>query len=74
MSRPIALSDEQLTALMRTAETIPYDRREAFLLSVAELLNGQEIGDGAVARAIRTAAKLHFDPPELGSGSWSKYG
>jgi len=60
---PLRLSDEQLAALLRTAQTIPYDRRDAFLRMVADQLRNQDLGDGAVGRAIRSAAWEFFDAP-----------
>jgi predicted GNAT family N-acyltransferase len=63
VSRPIRLSDDQMLELMRVAQQIPVDRREAFLLAVAAELRGKDLGDGVVHRAIRVAAKQYFDPP-----------
>ena len=46
-----------LDIVRRAAEPLhPHDRR-AFLQTVAELLNGHEIGDGVVARAAREAQR-----------------
>jgi DNA-directed RNA polymerase specialized sigma24 family protein len=49
--RPLALSDQQLAIIRRAAAPLHPRDRSAFLQRVAELLNGQEIGDGTVARA-----------------------
>jgi hypothetical protein len=62
--RPISLSDDQLTAVMRAAAPLqPYDR-EAFLVAVATMFGGREaIGDGELGRAIRELQRLYFKPP-----------
>jgi len=43
---PIALTDEQLDIVRRAAEPLQPHDRGVFLQTVAELLNGHEIGDG----------------------------
>jgi hypothetical protein len=70
---PIALTDDQLSMLMRTAATISPDRREQFLLAVADQLRGQDIGDGVVNRAIRSVVRQYFDPPEVDDTRGSKW-
>jgi len=71
---PIALTDDELNAVMAAARPIPVDRRDDFLQAVAELLRHcTELGPGSVNRAIREAQRAHFDPPQLGSGHWAKY-
>jgi hypothetical protein len=62
---PIALSDEQLAAIMRACAPLRPDDRAGFLEAVAAALQGREIGDGSVGRAIVVAQKQFFDPPEL---------
>ena len=52
---PIALTDAQLAAVMRAAEPLAPGDRSAFLETVAGLLQGQAIGDGAVHRACADA-------------------
>lgn len=69
---PLRLTDEQLTAIMRGAQPLAPNRRDAYLREIADALAGRELGDGTVARAIRTAQKRHFDVPEL-SHDVSKY-
>jgi hypothetical protein len=72
---PIALTDAELTAIMVAAQPISVDRRDAFLQKVASTLReSAEVGPGTVHRAIALAQREFFDPPQLGSGSWSKYG
>jgi len=51
MPNPIASSDDQLDIVRRAAEPLHPHDRGAYLQTVAELLNGHEIGDGVVARA-----------------------
>jgi hypothetical protein len=72
-SRPPALSDDQITQILRSAEPIAPARRSAFLRDVAEALNGSVIGDGAVARACREAQHRHFDVPTFERTNISKY-
>jgi hypothetical protein len=65
MPAPIALSDLQLDAIMRACEPLQPDARAGFLEAVAAALQGREIGDGSVGRAIRQTQRAFFDPPEL---------
>ena len=60
---PIALTDEQLAAVMRACGPLRPDARGAFLEAVAAALQGREIGDGSVGRAIAVAQRQFFDPP-----------
>ena len=65
MPRPIALSDAQLTMIMQAAEPLQPADRPAFLEDVARELQAQKaVGDGAVYRAVMTAQRNHFDPPD----------
>ena len=72
---PLSLSDSQLDTVLRAATPLPPDRRSAFLNTVAESLNGHEIGDGVVARVCAEQQKRYFDVPDLSGrgGSVSKY-
>jgi len=63
--RPLALSDQQLAIIRRAAAPLHPRDRSAFLQRVAELLNGQEIGDGTVARAAAAQRRRYWDPPDL---------
>jgi hypothetical protein len=54
-SRPIALADQQLEIVKAAARHIRPDDRCAFLNAIADALSGREIGDGEVARPVRTA-------------------
>jgi hypothetical protein len=63
MPAPIALSDAQLDAVMRVCAPLRPDARGGFLEAVAAALQGREIGDGSVGRAIAAAQRQFFDPP-----------
>ncbi|OLB70161.1 MAG: hypothetical protein AUI16_26545 [Alphaproteobacteria bacterium 13_2_20CM_2_64_7] len=63
MPPPIALSDEQLSAIMRACEPLRPDARAGFLEAVAAALQGREMGDGTVYLAIARAQKQFFDAP-----------
>src|SRR6266436_6439834 len=55
---PLALTQEQLEQVMRTAAPIPLNLRDEYLRRVAAELQGRpEFGDGEVYRACRAAAK-----------------
>jgi hypothetical protein len=65
---PLALTDQQLAAVMAAAGPLPVHARDGFLQRVAELLRGHDDpGDGDVHRAICSAQKQFWDAPiELG--------
>jgi hypothetical protein len=66
MSRPIALSDDELDAIMYAARPLAPRDRAAFLQLVAVRLRGLgEIGDGLVARVCRESAREFWRAPEL---------
>ena len=70
---PLALSDDQLTAI-RAAAPLPFNRRAAFLEEIAAQLRGREIDDGLVHRVIAQVQRTHFDPPDLSrAGGLGKY-
>ena len=74
MQQPLALTDDQLTAILHGAQPLrPHDRHD-FLREVANALanGGGPVGDGDVNRAIRSAQKKFFDPPILSYDN-SKY-
>lgn len=64
MSRPLALTDSQFAAVCQGCEPmLPVDR-SAFLAALAQLLgNETTIGDGTVARAIRSLQREFWQPP-----------
>ena len=66
MSRPIALSDDQLSAIMSAARPLAPWQRDGFLRDIAEeLVKLPEIGSGALHRIITTVQRRHFDAPDL---------
>jgi hypothetical protein len=66
MPQPLKLSDSQITSIFAAARPLAVQDRDPFLQEVAAALQGiTDPGDGDVARAIRTVAKKHFDPPQF---------
>ncbi len=74
MSTPIALSDEQLTAVLRACDPLLPSDRDPFLRALAALLaseSQQPPGDGAVFRAIKSLQRGFFRPPTATAGPQS---
>ena len=67
MQQPLALTDDQLTAILHGAQPLRPHDRDDFLREVANALanSGGPVGDGDVNRAIRAAQRKFFDPPQL---------
>jgi hypothetical protein len=65
---PIALTDQQLDAVMAAAKPLQPADRGPFLEAVAAALQGREIGDGTVYLAISEAQRKHWDPPLEAAG------
>jgi hypothetical protein len=66
MSRPIALSDDELEAVMNAARPLSPLGRDRFLKAVAQAIAElPEIGPGSVHRAIASVWRQHYDPPDL---------
>jgi hypothetical protein len=60
----IRLTDQQMNSLIVAARPTPVDRRDAFLVSIAEALAAKPgFGDGDVFRAVKEAQRRYFDPP-----------
>src|SRR6516164_4897524 len=74
LQRPLALTDDQLTAILHGAQPLRPHDRDDYLRAVADALanGGGLVGDGDVNRAIRAAQKKFFDPPILSYDN-SKY-
>jgi hypothetical protein len=76
MMPPIALTDRQLDMVMAAAQPLPPADRSPFLEAVAALLQGREIGDGTIGRAIRETQAKYWDPPQLerakGTSKWAR--
>jgi hypothetical protein len=73
---PLALTDEQLSAIMAAAEPLAPADRSAFLEDVAAALAALPVvGDGAVNRVVREAQSKYFrpelDPPSY-RGRWAR--
>ena len=61
---PIALTDEQLSAVMRAAAPLLPQDRSAFLEDVArELAALHDIGDGALHQVVARVQRKHFTLP-----------
>jgi hypothetical protein len=61
---PIALTDDQLSAVYSAAQPLDVADRGPFLQAVAAALrNRAEPGDGDVHRAIRAVQRLYFRAP-----------
>jgi predicted DNA-binding transcriptional regulator YafY len=66
MSRPIALSDDELSAIMNAAKPLQPADRDRFLRAVAEAITAlPEIGPGSVHRAISELQRRYFVAPDL---------
>lgn len=64
MSGPLALTDQQYAAVVAACEPLLPPDRSAFLVALAQLLGSErEIGDGTVARAIRSLQREFWRPP-----------
>jgi hypothetical protein len=65
-SRPIALTDSEITTIMAAAKPLSTADRDAFLQHVAAALASQPVlGDGVVSRICREVFKQHWRAPEL---------
>jgi len=69
MPKPLALSDDQMTAILRAAEPLDPDRRSDFLRDVAAALQGRELGDGLVGRICSEMQRRYLVPPDLFNGA-----
>jgi hypothetical protein len=61
---PIPISEPQYLAIFNAAAALCPSDRDQFVASVAHELEGKPIGDGAVARAVVSAFRVFFHPPE----------
>jgi hypothetical protein len=73
---PIALTDEQLSAVMRAAAPLLPQDRSAFLEDLArELTALPDIGDGVLHRTIASVQRKHWSPPrETGHNATPRHG
>jgi hypothetical protein len=66
MPQPIALSEEQMAAILADAQPLERHAREPFLREVAQMLQAQpQLGDGSLHRLIMEVQRRHRDPPNL---------
>jgi hypothetical protein len=65
--KPLALSDAQMSAVIRACDPLLPPDRDAFFRALANVLRGepQPIGDGAVFRAVRSLQREFFRPPTV---------
>jgi hypothetical protein len=74
ITRPLALTDVQMSAVLAASIPLPRDRRSAFLAHCArELAALPAIGDGAVHRVVAEVQRIYFDVPNLGREDGSEY-
>jgi hypothetical protein len=74
--QPLALTDSEMSTIMRAAEPLAPADREDFLRQVATVLGGMSVlGDGVVARTVREIQARYWRPPEInGTNNVGKYG
>jgi hypothetical protein len=73
-AQPLALTDDQMTAIMAAAEPLPPGNRSLFLADVARALAGRdEIGDGTVGRIVREVQRRFLAPTVTPPGIGSKW-
>jgi len=66
MSRPIALSDDELSAIINAAKPLHPVQRDLFLRAVAEAITALPmVGPGSIHRAIVELQKRFFVAPDL---------
>jgi hypothetical protein len=63
----LVLSDAAMSAVLAACQPLPPPDRDAFLCALANLLRSelQPLGDGAVARAIRSLQREFWSPPRV---------
>jgi hypothetical protein len=65
VSKPLALSDAQMDAVMSAAAPLTPVDRDQFLRALADALRDAPHGDGTVAKTIRHIVRAYFRPPEV---------
>ena len=67
--KPLALSDDQMTALINAAQPLQRINRGEFLRSVADCFAGRsEVGHGELHRVIAEVQRRYFTPPSINEG------
>jgi hypothetical protein len=75
MTKPIALTDDQLATIKQAAQPLHPNDRGPYLERVAGMLQGhQELGDGIVSRAAKAAQSEFLRPPLRPNLISGKYG
>ena len=65
MPRALALSDEQMTALIQASQPLQPHDRSAFLTELAARFEGREdVGDGELFRAVAELQRQFFTAPQ----------
>jgi hypothetical protein len=65
---PLALTDDELTAILNACRPLQPRDRDQFLKDIAtELARAPVLGDGVVFRTIREVQRRHYDAPDLRS-------
>ena len=63
MSKPVRLTDDELSAIMLACQPLAPEARDGFLQAVAQGLSScAEVGPGSVHRAIVSGAARAFQP------------
>ena len=66
MSKPLALTDAQMSAVMSAAAPLAPADRDPFLRALAEALRQERvIGDGTINAAVRSLQRRYFRPPAV---------
>jgi hypothetical protein len=65
MPTPLALTDDQMSAVLRAAEPLLPGDRTPFLEALAQALATQRVlGDGLIHRVIADTQRRFFEPPD----------
>jgi hypothetical protein len=71
---PLALTDDDLDAIMRAATPLQPHQRDGFLRDIAdEISKLPAVGPGSLHRVIMIVQRRHYDPPDFRSGPAGKY-
>jgi hypothetical protein len=66
-SAPLSLTDEEFSQLLRAAEPLQVEARDAFLRAVASYFRGRsEIGPGEFYRVVKEIQGRYFQPFSVG--------
>ena len=67
MTKPLALSDAAMSAVLQACQPLAPHDRNAFVNALANFLRSepQPLGDGSVYRAVRALQREFFAPPKV---------